>query len=203
VPLICGEDIKRYEIKPSRWLKKGYNGIEYKKRGVYKGKKMLVRKTGVGISASIDYSDSYTTQVVYIFKLKENAPADITLEFILALINSRAYYFYLTKIFGENEWKSYPYVTQNQILSLPFPRMNKKQRQTARKISELVETNLCKNCKIPDKVDAEIEYLISTIFKLNKNDYETIFKTINESQNLQPIKILKNIDENDIFKNRE
>jgi len=119
VPLITGRDLKRYECKQSKWIILGKKGITYKAKNTYQSPKILIRKTGVGLTAALDYSSAYTTQVVYIFRNKQKSNPG--LEFFIALINSRAYYFFLSKSFGELEWKSHPYLTQSQILDLPLP----------------------------------------------------------------------------------
>ena len=43
------------------------------------------------------------------------------LEFMLAVLNSRAMYYFLAKKHGETEWRSHPYLTQKQVLDLPMP----------------------------------------------------------------------------------
>ena len=200
VSLISGHDIKRYQCKPSKWLEVGIPGINYKEPDLFKGKKLLIRKTGVGISASIDYSGSHTNQVVYIFKLKQGILQTITLEFILSLINSRAYFFYIAKTFGENEWRSHPYLTQKQIIDLPFPKIkNEKQKNMIRETTKLVSPYLQKGLELPKHIDSKVEYLISVICGLAKADYEIIYEAINEAQELIPIKALKGIEIDEIF----
>lgn len=203
VSLINGYDIKRYNCEPSKWLKTGMKGIKYKEPSAYAGKKIVIRKTGVGISASIDYTNSYTTQVVYMLKSKGSAHSKIPIEFILALLNSRVYYFYLTKNFGENEWRSYPYLIQKQILDLPIPETeSKKQKEYMVEISKLLVPHLRKNQGVPKEVDARTEFLISNMIGLTKKDYGTIYNAINQSEELAPVKALKNIKTEDIFQQR-
>ena len=200
VSLINGYDVKRYQCNPSKWLEVDIPGINYKDPELYKRKKLLIRKTGVGISASIDYCSSHTNQVVYIFKLRQEIDQVVTLEFILSLINSRAYFFYITKSFGENEWRSHPYLTQKQIIDLPFPKIrSEKQKNMIKEITELVKPYLQKRLGLPNHVDSKVEYLISTICGLTKTDYKVIYETINEAQELIPIKALKKIELNEIF----
>jgi adenine-specific DNA-methyltransferase len=56
---------------------------------------------------------------VYIIRYKndEGVPP---LEYYLALLNSRVVYYYYLKRYGENEWKSHPYLTKKIIFSLPL-----------------------------------------------------------------------------------
>ena len=198
VPFITGGDLRRYVGKPSRWIKLGVKGINYKPESTYKSPKILVRKTGVGITAILDYNEVYTNQVVYILKIipeKEN-----NLEFFIGLINSRAYYFYLVKSFGELEWKSHPYLTQTQILSLPLPDMeSEKNKKIMQEITESLRPVLKMGFTPSNDIDIKIEILVGKLFSLNKKDYRIIFNAIEESDNLIPIMELKKITINDIL----
>lgn len=199
VPLINGYDIQRYLSKPSKWIAIQRNGINYKNQHTYRGPKILVRKTGVGITAALDYSNSYTTQVVYIFKKKEDEDK-IGLEFFIALINSRAYYFYLTKNFGEIEWKSHPYLTQNQILDLPIPNIKSKESlEIIEKISSLIRPYLKKQQVIPKVVDSEVEKMIGRLFGLGFKDYKIIYEGLEQSEDLVPIQALRSLSIQELF----
>lgn len=197
VPLIIGSDMKRYVCNPSRWITLGKKGINYKSAITYQSPKVLIRKTGVGITAALDYSSAYTNQVVYIFKKKQKTVPD--LEFFIALINSRTYYFFLAKSFGELEWRSHPYLTQSQILSLPLPNIeSENNKEIIDKIISLLKPIL-KKSKPSHDLDLEIELLIGKLFSLTKNDYKIIFNAINELDEMLPVKELKNIELNDIL----
>jgi len=199
-PLIVGENIKRYHAVPNRWILSNKRGIKYKDKSLYENPKMLVRKTGVGISASIDYSGAYTNQVVYIFKLKEGSP--VSLEFLLAAINSRLIYYYIIKNYGENEWRSHPYITQKQILNIPLPDIDMRddnQKMIIDRITRILRPYLKKN-KVPcPLIDAQVEYLIAKFFKFTKKDYLSIFDCLNKAEELLPVKALKQICVADIF----
>lgn len=201
-PLIVGENIKRYYINSRRWILTTKEGIKYKDKTLYKNPKIIIRKTGVGISATIDYSGAYTNQVVYIFKLKDMTKSVISLEFILAVINSRLMYYYILKIFGEAEWRSHAYVTQKQILSLPLPYIDVKDSQQKiiiKSITKILKPYLKKNKPLPPLIDAKIEYLIAKFFKFTKKDYATIYKDLNCVEELLPVKALKTVQLQDIF----
>jgi adenine-specific DNA-methyltransferase len=190
VPIITGKNLKRYVCKPTNWIKLGYDGIGYKSKSTYDSPKILIRKTGVGITAGLDYSSSYTTQVVYILKNRDKNNPD--LEFFLSLLNSRLYYFFLAKSFGEIEWRSHPYLTQTQIKNLPLPDLESNEnKKIIKQITKKLKFALSKG-KLSKRVDLEIELMIGKLFSLDKNDYKIIFDSINESQELLPIKELKN-----------
>jgi tRNA1(Val) A37 N6-methylase TrmN6 len=207
VSFIVGESISRYHLQNNRWITLGYDGINYKHKADYCSPKLLVRKTGIGISASIDYSNAYTNQVVYIFRIKENLmylPC-LPLEFFLGILNSRVIHYYLTKTYGEIEWRSHPYVTQKQILAFPLPSIDVIQKNivAVEKIAELVKDTLHSNAPLDSNTDAEIERLVAYLYCLKKNDYEIIFKSLEDSDELLPIRALKKITSSDIFNTRK
>lgn len=201
VPLIVGENISRYALSINKYVLLDRNGVNYKDYKIYKGPKILVRKTGVGIVASIDYTNSMTNQVVYILKLKETCPKNITIELLLAILNSRVLYYFLIKNHGEIEWRSHPYLTQSQILNFPLPKLifSSSYNVTIQRITKLIRCSLKKSYAIPKNIDAKIEQLIAELFGLSEKDYEIIFNTIYKSEELLPVKALKNISLTDIF----
>jgi hypothetical protein len=67
-PILVGESVRRYSITSQFWISTHNKGINYKSISLYHEPKILVRKTGVGITATIDYSKAFTNQVVYIFR---------------------------------------------------------------------------------------------------------------------------------------
>ncbi len=196
-PLITGSDLKRYAAKPSKWITLGKNGINYKSKDTFESPKILVRKIGVGITATLDYTYTYTNQVVYI--LRNNDRNNTELEFFIALINSKAYYFFLIKAFGELEWKSHPYLTQTQILGLPLPDLkSEKNQKIINEIVLLLRPRL-KMGRPSKQIDMRVKSLIGKIFTLTKKDYEIIFDTINELDELLPVRELKNFDQNEFL----
>jgi adenine-specific DNA-methyltransferase len=198
-PFITGGDLRRYVGRPSRWIKLGIKGINYKPASIYQPPKILLRKTGVGITAMLDYAGVYTNQVVYI--LRGIPEKQTNLEFYIGLINSRAYFFYLVKSFGELEWKSHPYLTQTQILNLPLPDIESEEnKKIVQEISQLLRPVLKKGIAPPNEVDAAVEALVGKLFSFNENDYRIIFNAIKESDELIPIMDLKKISFTDVVK---
>ena len=119
VLIYVGENIRRYGINGECYIRPNINGINYKNRELYKPPKRLIRKTGLGIYGAIDYTGSMTSQTVYILKYADED--NVTpLEYYLALLNSRVVYYYYLKVYGENEWKSHPYLTKQIIYTLPI-----------------------------------------------------------------------------------
>jgi len=201
-PILVGENIKRYLITSPYWIATDKAEINYKDRSIYEGPKIVVRKTGVGLLAAIDYQNSLTNQVVYIFRPKPAMNSSLPLEFFLGILNSRGIYYYLVKSHGETEWRSHPYLTQNQILDIPLPGVDFTTGQgldTAKHIAELLKPHLIKGKGLPPKVDAEVEYLVSSLYGLSKSHYGHIYATLGDVQELLPIKSLKTISISDIF----
>ena len=82
--IYVGENVKRYGIEGGYYIKTAVPGINYKNLKMYTPPKLLIRKTGLGIYASIDYTGSMTSQTVYILKLKDRED-NTPLEYYLAL----------------------------------------------------------------------------------------------------------------------
>jgi len=204
IKIKVGEDLYRYTSKSKSWINTQKEGINYKNLSIYQGNKILVRKTGIGITASIDYENSITNQVVYILKLNPKYESKITLEFILAVLNSRLMTYYLIKKHGENEWKSHPYLTQTMLINLPFPNIDFECKKTISKIkniSSIIENEVTNsnNKNISKENDLFIEKTIASFFGLIENDYKNIYETLYSSDQLIPIKRLLECDTKEIF----
>lgn len=193
VPLLVGEDIQRYSCKAKRYLKKDIKGIQYKKPEIFQRKKLLIRKTGIGIKAAIDTSGAYTNQVVfhYIAKEEKHVPDFIT-EYVQAVLSSRVLMAYYLQKYGDNEWRSHPYITQKVISQLPIPDItkNKKSFDLAQKIAQNVKRMNNSTLKEKNKMDIEIEKLVVKLFDLSNKDCKWVIQTLKDSQQLEPIRSL-------------
>ncbi len=204
IKLKVGEDLYRFTSISKSWINTSKEGINYKDLEIYNGDKILVRKTGVGITASLDYENSVTNQVVYILKLNRTVEKSLSLEFVLAVLNSRAMTYYLIKKFGENEWKSHPYLTQTMLVNLPFPKIDfnsENVKSLINRVTEIVrcEVSQSKEKNITKENDLFIERVVAYFFKLNQTDYKAIFDTLSSSEQLIPIKRLLNCNTKEIF----
>lgn len=204
IKLKVGEDLHRFTSVSKSWINTLKEGINYKDLSIYNGDKILVRKTGVGITASLDYENAITNQVVYILKLKPPFEKKLSLEFVLAVLNSRAMTYYLIKKFGENEWKSHPYLTQTMLVNLPFPKIDfisPDTKKYIKRVTEIVrsEVSNSKEKNILKMNDLFIERVVAHFFKLNQTDYKAIFETLSSSEQLIPIKRLLNCNTKEIF----
>lgn len=182
--ILVGENIQRYTVQGECYIRPDVNGINYKNVDLYYPPKLLIRKTGLGIYATVDYSGKYTSQTVYILKyVKEN---NIPLEYYLALINSRVVYYYYLKVYGENEWKSHPYLTKQIIFTLPLKpyKGDELDQEITRLAGYLVE-------KYDREIDLQLEKLIMKKYKLNKKEQQLISNEMNRLPDLSAINNMK------------
>jgi adenine-specific DNA-methyltransferase len=120
VQLIVGRDVRRYAVQPSRWLRTGLEGVAYKDAAVYRRPKLLVRKTGLGLNAAVDYSGAHTTQVVFHFVPRTDTP-EWVLHYVEGVLCSKVMLAFHLSRTGETEWRSHPYVTPKVLTTLPVP----------------------------------------------------------------------------------
>ena len=189
-PFIVGEDVDRYSAKPSRLIRAGVHGINYKTECTFSHRKILVRKTGVGIKAAIDESGALTNQVVFLYRIKNpNAPAFL-LDYFLGVLCSRVMLAYHLKKRGENEWRSHPYLTQRILAELPVPNVqeNTWQWNQAMAIAEAVKQRALSATL---DADLQVERLVAGLFGLDESDCDWVLKVLDDAQALEPIRTLR------------
>lgn len=89
-------------------------------------------------------------------------------------------------------------------MHLPFPNIDNDPQTTVilSRITRIVREHIINGkVHISNNEDAQIEYLVSQLFGLKKTDYDIIFDTINDVQQMIPFKRLLNITKEDIFTN--
>ena len=177
-----GESVDRYRLSLPRFIMREVNGIDYKTSDLFANAKLLVRKTGLGIYASIDTTDTLTNQTVYILKLRGTASTD-ELYYYLAFINSRVMYFYYQKMFGAAEWKSHPYLTKQVVFALPIPKYNPKSIHDRNIIS--ISKQL--SASYQRELDLKLESLISKRYGIRKSQMDTIKRSMAELPELSSI----------------
>jgi hypothetical protein len=142
-PFLVGYQIQRYFTLDHRYINTNCQGINYKSPELYQGPKLLVRKTGNIMNWVIDNQNRWVSQVVYIFKRRDDLPKEfdtITLEYLLGILNSKLMLRYINSKFFDPERTDFPHFVQNSILNLPIliPR-SKESKETAKRISELTQ----------------------------------------------------------------
>lgn len=119
----------------------------------------------------------------------------------MGVLNSRFIYYHTTIKHGETEWRSHPYVTQRQILDMPLP--DEKQLlanlSLVKEIAEIVRGSIKFGRPIDRLADAKVERLVAKLFGLTKNNYKTIYSTLNQLEGLLPVRQLQSVTINDIF----
>lgn len=185
VLIYVGENIRRYGINGECYIRPNINGINYKNRELYNPPKLLIRKTGLGIYGAIDYTGSMTSQTVYILKYADED--NVTpLEYYLALLNSRVVYYYYLKVYGENEWKSHPYLTKQIIYTLPIRpyAANELDQQIVQLATALMQT-------YDYQTDLQLEKLIMQKYGLTVEEECLISNEMNRLPDLSAVNNMK------------
>jgi len=191
-PFISGKSVNRYYTGEVKYLDITKEGITYKDSSLYDGPKILVRKTGIGIYATIDNTGAYCPQVVFIFKLREKIPEkyqNLKMEYILGVLNSRVILYYYYKKFGEVEWKSFPYVTPKTLRQLPLPNIDfssPEEKDMHDRIAEKVSDILHKTEDF-GKLDFEIEELVMNVYGITPEMKVHIWRELKKVQKLRII----------------
>jgi tRNA1(Val) A37 N6-methylase TrmN6 len=183
--ILVGENVKRYVLTGESYIRLNVSGINYKNRDLYVPPKILIRKTGLGIYACVDYGGDMTSQTVYIIRYRHDKGAP-PLEYYLALLNSRVVYYYYLKVYGENEWKSHPYLTKGIIFSLPLRRYTNSElcEQIAHKAKQLLQS-------YSYKADLELEKLIFDLYGFDEDERKAIADAMDELPNLSAVNPMK------------
>ena len=97
------------------------------------------------------------------------------------------YYFYLKK-YGENEWKSHPYLTKNIIFSLPIREVNDSNLEVCQKIAKLAQKIQKKYSR---ELDLEIEKLVLKLYDINQEECDIIMNVLNNLPDLNAFNHMK------------
>lgn len=186
-PMYVGENLHRYKFSGIKYIKPYVEGINYKNENLYTPPKILIRKTGLGIYACIDYNSTYTSQTVYsVNYLDENHV--VPLEYYLGVLNSRLIYYYYLKKYGENEWKSHPYLTKDIVFSLPLKSVSEQNYDI---VSQIVDCVKALQRQYDRKRDIEIENLVMKLYDINADEIKAIENELNSLPDLSAINQMK------------
>lgn len=197
-PFVAGEDMQRYSYNVEKNIILGYTGINYKSSGLYSKPKILVRKTGVGITAVLDYKGCYVNQVVYVLKKRESInDKAIPLEFFIALLNSRVVTYWILKKYGSSKWVTHPYLSQQMVNEIPVPNVgsfSSDDWKSLNLICAIVQNIYIQSDGIiSESEDVEIEKLILELYRLNGADFKKIYDVIDNAEKLIPFRRLLTI----------
>lgn len=191
-PLIVGEDVDRYSVAPSRSIRIGVAGINYKDADGFAARKLLVRKTGVGLKAAIDASRAITSQVVFHYRLgPDRLEHPFLLDYFWGVLNSRVMLAYHLKRFGDNEWRSHPYVTQRVLAELPIPQVAPGTWQWSQAIEIARATREIETLGLAPDRDLRVEALVAGLYGLKRTDCEWVLGVLDGADALQPIRSLR------------
>lgn len=164
VPLAVGHDLHRHELSPTRWIRAGVEGIDYKDElRTDRPPRLLVRKTGLGIHAAVEWEPGATTQTIYHFSPVHSAP-DFAVPYAAGMLSSRVLTAWHMSRSGDVEWRSHPYLTLSSIQSLPLPyvKAGTDRYQVAQKIASNVAQSQ-RSSFVSSPADLETEYLVAEI----------------------------------------
>jgi len=152
VPVAVGEDLHRRSVNPSRFVSRFETGIRFKDE-FSTDRRLLVRKTGIGIKAAVS-SGIVTTQTIYHFRPNADAP-EYALDFVAGFLASRVTVALQLAKSGEIEWRSHPYVTQKSIKEIPIrvPFSDSEEESLARRLA-MISRHLHES---PQDLELELE----------------------------------------------
>ena len=201
LPFVVGEDVRRYGLSCSRSILLKVPGINYKPLTMYSGERLLVRKTGVGLKATLTDAAVATNQVVYHYRLRRNRFRGLDfLGFVLGVFCSRTLFAYHLKKAGEREWRSHPYVTPTSLKRLPIPvpvAGTAKWRQ-AEAIAEGARRLAAKG-GLDMALDFRVERLVAGLYELGEADLAWVKRVIEQAQPLEPMRALGGFDLSDVY----
>jgi hypothetical protein len=193
-PLIVGEDVRRFQCQASREIRVDAPGIRYKGTLRSAGPKLLIRKTGIGLHASIDDTGALTVQAVFHFIPKNHAP-NFLLDYLAGVLNSRVMLAFYLKRSGENEWRSHPYVTPKTLVSLPVPDpfADGSTSRQAQAIAAVVARLRAADKPIAE-LDLTLEGLVAGLYGLGLEECRWVGSVLHHAQPLRAIAALRLLD---------
>ncbi len=182
-PMYSGGDIQRYKLSWSglyccrdkqKIIKHNATDIRLRDEDVFNKPKIIIRKTGNKIIASIDEKKYYYEQSLFSFSLNNDS---IDLKFILAILNSRVGN-YLLKGNSFSKKDTFPQIRLHWLKEFPIKLVS--ENSLKNKIIELVESiqNLKKEID-KEKLQTKIEQIKSKTDYLEEKVNEAIYKLYN------------------------
>ena len=168
IGILSGQQIKPYKIcKPELYLS---DSNQVKKKNIYIGYKLLIRKTGAELIAATDENEIIFLQSVYSLKLKQNiqdfTPFDV-FKVLLGILNSRLIGFYIHHTFTAYKL-IYPQLNQSTILGIPIPTNFLKTDWTI--LINAVNNRSSCNDQYVSNYQAEIDSIVNSAYKLSKKE---------------------------------
>lgn len=187
--LIAGVDVERYRCAPTHAIHTGVPGINYKARRRPAGERILVRKTGLGLRVALTAERAYTTQVVFHYAPRADAPAFLA-PYVQGVLASRVMLAYHLLVSGESGWRSHPYVTQKVIATLPVPDPLAEPRRRSQAEAIAAAARACAG-SLSRADDLAVEALVAGLYGLDDADVATVASVLTEAQTLEGIRELR------------
>ena len=195
---IKGRDINRYRIdKLSHWLRHDYQtmldpkvdtmrfSLEY-----LEPDKLVYRQTSDRITATLDTSSILTDKTAHVVVLKDNRPSNISLHYLLGLMNSKLIT-HLYRHLAQEEGRTFAQVKVFRVKMLPIHSINfEDPTEKARhdKMVSLVERMLTLNKDLPGKMrqektvmqrqieatDKQIDALVYELYGLTEDEIKIV-----------------------------
>ena len=183
IQIVAGEDFFRYSLPNPRYILQDLKGLNYKTKMLTScTEKILVRKTGLGLTATLDINKLHSNQVV--FHITEKKISKFPIKVLLAILNSRVILFYHLKQSGETEWKSHPYITQTDLKNIPLPNLIGKVKEI-KMIETLVDSIY--RFGYSRELDLKIEKIVMKMFNIKFNHLRYINDFIKSIDQLKVI----------------
>ncbi|MCU0447386.1 MAG: N-6 DNA methylase [Microscillaceae bacterium] len=134
-PLVAGRCINRFELKfEKKYVLFDENDVSnFKDKAIYENPKILVRRIGQDIIATLDEEKYYNVCDVYNLLAKNGT----NLKFVLGVLNSKLMSFYLKNKF-KNAKKLFPKIPIAYLEQLPIPVLNVKDKTEKAQHDKLV-----------------------------------------------------------------
>ncbi len=176
VPIVVGEDIARYVVKPpTRFLE-----TVKKDRWRYAAPRIIMLKTGYRCIAALDMVGYVTMQSVYTLHITR---PEMAYETLLALLNSRFACWFVYKIFTSYK-RLFPQLNQSTIQAIPVPLdIASKQDELVKLVQEMMALKKATvgeniDCARIEEVDREIDRVIYTLYGLTEAEIVNIEQSI-------------------------
>jgi tRNA1(Val) A37 N6-methylase TrmN6 len=191
----------RYESMELKSIDLGYDGVSYKDESFYKKDNLFIRQAGVGLTTGLSESKTYCPQSVYIYRVREDMKKvkswyeqdnewynseklnseiieTASHKFLLGLLNSRVFHYFLFKRYGElDSDQAFAKLTQTKIRQLPIPvsKLDEEEgKESIRKIEERVEDLLNGEEDIGSASDFEIDRELLKLYGLDPKKLKEI-----------------------------
>ena len=176
VPIVVGEDIARYIVKPpTRFLE-----TIKKDTWRYAAPRILMLKTGYRCVAALDMVGYVTMQSVYTLHITR---PEVAYETLLALLNSRFACWFVYKIFTSYKGL-FPQLNQSTIQAIPVPlTIGSRQDELVRLVREMMALKRAAvgenaRCVRIEQVDREIDRVIYDLYGLTRAEIALVERGI-------------------------